>query len=298
MRRFVFGGMVLGLVGLLSVGLHRTQVSVDHLRREASRSHGYVFMPSADVVQVVCMGFDQLVASGLWVRAVLMFVELVETGRVEDVLWFKTMLGTISTLDVRWRTPYFYGGSMLRVMGDVDASDEQYQAGMDALPLDPYFPFSLGMNAYLYRKDYKAAIAYLEGAAALPTAPKWYRTAAAGFLKRSGQHRAAVRYLDEQLELASSEREREILLNKRNVFLHEAIGAQLEEKRAAYESKTSRKLTDLRQFGDLPPDPFGGEWIVSTDGHIRSSVYDKVIVAREKLDERGMLTQAWQGPRP
>jgi tetratricopeptide (TPR) repeat protein len=271
---------------------------VDQPRREASRNLGYVFLPSADAVQVACMGFDQLAASALWVRAVLMFVELVDAGRVEDVLWFKTMLGTISILDVRWRTPYFYGGSMLRLMGDVDASDEEYQAGMDALPLDPYFPFSLGMNAYIYRKDYKTAIAYLEHAASLPTAPKWYRTAAAGFLKRSGEHRAALRYLDEQLEFASSEREREILLNKRNVFLHEAIGADLEEKRAAYESKTSRTLTDLRQFEELPADPFGGEWIVSIDGHIRSSVYDKVIAARNKFDERGMLTQAWQGPRP
>jgi hypothetical protein len=296
MRRIGFYVFGLALYLLCAVGLHRAQKRVDAERRMAHADLGYVFLPDPQIVSVFAMGFDQTLASMLWVRSVLTYVDLVEMGRPEDVLWFKTMLETVNALDVQWRTPYFYGGGMLRLMGDIEASDAEFQAGMDALPQDPYFPFALGMNAYLYRNDHRTAAKYLERAAALPLAPRWYRTAAAGFLDRSGQRRAALRYLKGQIELATTDRERFILSGKYRVLLHHTLVDDLETRRTTAEARTGIPLTRVDALGALPPDPFGGTWIVAVDGHIRSDVYDRVVSNRHKLDERGMLTRTWLGP--
>ncbi len=296
MRRVGLKLLICGLCALLAWSANQAQIKTDAIRHGSRVEHGRVFMPNPEVIRVTSLGFDQLVASAMWVRAVLMFVELVEAGRKEDMRWFQVMVKTINTLDVRWRTPYFYGGGMLRIIGDITASDLTFKAAMDALPTDPYFPFALGMNAHLYHKDAEATVRYLKRAASLPNAPRWYRTAAAGFLDRNGQRRVALRYLKEQYEMATTDYERDILLNKRKVLMHEALVEDLESRRVSFETRTEKKLSRMDQLGALPPDPFGGHWSLAADGRIRSDVYDVLIAERQKLDERGMLTRTWLGP--
>jgi len=182
---------------------------------------------------------------------------------------------------------------MLRVLKDIKGSDRIFQAGRTALPDDHYFPFSLAMNAYLYRGDHEAAVAYLTEAADKPKAPRWYRTAVGAFIHKSGQRRTAIRYLKEQIEQATSEKERVFLVNKYRTLIHEELASNLEDRRKAWEAENGRPLRNLSDLGQLPPEPYESEWIIALDGAIRSKYMDSVVAEREKLNERSMLTRRW-----
>ncbi len=286
--------LILGALALVcSVGMHNAHRFVDQVRRNAAIDVKYTVLPAPEVLRVASLGYHTTVADLVWIQAVLQFVDVVESGGERGLRWLRAMIDIVMDLDPHWRTTYFYGGSMLRVLDDIDGSDRVFQAGMTALPDDHHFPFSLAMNALLYRGDHKAASEFMLKASEVPSAPSWYRTAVGGFLHKSGQRRTAMRYLKEQLDHASTERERELLVNKYKTLLHEEIAASLEGKRKAWEETHGQPLTDLAAMGALPPDPYGAGWMISIDGAIRSQTVDDLVASRERLDERSMLTNRW-----
>ena len=180
-------GLCLFLMVLGGIGAHKAQRAVDPSRMADSDANRRIFVPSPKATKVASLGFDMIVADMLWVRAVLLFVDFLDADQEDGAIWTRTVLKTVAQLDPKWRTPFFYGGSMLRLLEDVDGSDEIFGDGMAAFPEDAYFPFSIAMNAYLVHKDMPKAVKFLKRAADLPNAPKWYRTAAAEFISREGQ---------------------------------------------------------------------------------------------------------------
>jgi hypothetical protein len=284
-RSLVF--LFVALLGL--TGAHRFQLNTDECRRTDGASHRQIFVPSPEATQVASMGFDLVVADLLWTRAVLLFVDFLDQENEHGSVWTRTVLQTVTRLDPLWRTPFFYGGSMLRLLNDLEGSDEVFTAGMEAFPEDAYFPFSMAMNAYLFRQDLEKATDYLTQAASLPNAPKWYRNAAAEFIHRGGQRKAAVKYLNEQIEAANSDKERALLINKRNDLLYAQIIEVVSSRQDKWEAHFGRTLVDVKVLEPLPPDPKGGTWIVGGDGRVRSSAVEPRIRTRDRNEERAIL---------
>ena len=270
-------------------GAHQMQRSVDKVRRADGPIAQRVFMPSPDAMKVASLGYGSVVADLFWVRSVLLFVDFLENENPEDAVWLHTVLKTVGILDPRWRTPFFYGGGMLRLLSDVDGSDDIYGDGMASFPEDAFFPFSLAMNAYLYRDDLDRTVSLLKRAAALPNAPKWYQSAAAGFINKKGERRAALKYVREQIEFANSDREKELLEEKYKSLLHDEIVGGLETNRQQWEASAKNPMRDLKSLGELPPDPLGGDWILAPDGKIRSSVRETEVAKRAKNAGRTIL---------
>ena len=279
--------MLLILIG--GLGAHQSQVMVDAKRMSANGINRRIFVPSPEATKVASMGFDMVVADMLWVRSVLLFVDFLGSQHDEGAVWTRTVLKTVAKLDPAWRTPFFYGGSMLRLLDDIEGSDAIFSDGMKSFPDDAYFPFSLAMNAYLVHKDMGKAGNYLKKAAGLPNAPKWYRTAAAEFISREGQRKAALIYLKQQIEEANSEKERVLLENKYKSLLYDQVVAVLESRQDKWEAHHGRSLARPQALAPLPPDPLGGEWFIAPDGRIRSSVKDPIVAARAKNEERAIL---------
>ncbi len=270
-------------------GAHWAQVRTDDTRWNRPDDLRQIFVPSPEATRVAAMGFDLVAADLLWTRSVLLFVDFLDKEQVHGAEWTRTVLETVTTLDPNWRTPFFYGGSMLRLLEDIDGSDVLFKRGEAAFPGDAYFPFSLAMNAYLHRGDLEAATEHLTKAAQLPSAPKWYRNAAAEFIHRGGQRKAAVKYLNDQIEAAGSERERFLLTQKRNDLVYEQLEEQLLERQEKWEAHHGRLLDDANRLAPLPPDPHGGVWMVGGDGRIRSSVVEPKVAMRARNEERSTL---------
>ncbi|MEL6343842.1 MAG: hypothetical protein AAFV53_11965 [Myxococcota bacterium] len=258
--------------------------------RNLSESDRRILVPSAEAIDVATLGYSSLFADLYWIRAVLVFSKLYSAKSAEDILWLDAMLDTVSTLDPKWRTVYFHGGSMLRVVGAYDESDQLFLAGHRNLPNDPYFPFSIGMNAYLYHKDYQKAAKYFQIAAKMPDAPAWYAAAAAGMMNEGGQRRTAIIYLRQQFETASSEEVRESLRYKLTLLLHEEFVEHIDQQRQAFIAEYGRDIGSLDELGELPPDPFEVGWIIAPDGKIRSAQEEERLWDRAQQAGRQMLT--------
>ena len=282
--------LILSLVPIVAGAFaHQFQVQTDEHRWAKEADLRPIFVPSPEAVKVGSMGFDMVVADLFWTRAVLLFVDFLEDESGDGAVWTRTVLKTVGVLDPRWRTPFFYGGSMLRLLDDVEGSDEIFRDGMKGFPEDAYFPFSLAMNAYLHHEDLDKAVEYLQKAASLPNAPRWYRNAAAEFISRRGQRKAALKYLQEQMENANSAQERALVESKYKSLLYEQVAEAIVSMQRKIEESTGNPLSSIDQLGELPPDPLGGEWFVADDGVVRSTVQDPIVATRAKLDERAIL---------
>ncbi|MBL8615136.1 MAG: hypothetical protein JNM72_05930 [Deltaproteobacteria bacterium] len=273
------GLLVALIVALGAAGAHRAQRAADAVRFGRDDPESWVH-PDGEALRVAALGQHVLVSDVVWVRALLYFAEALDHPSELKRDWQRASLDAVVTLDPRWRTPYFYGGSFLRLLGDIDASDALLERGMRFLPADPYFPFSVGMNAFLYRKDPERAARFVTLAAGLPGAPEWYRNAAAGILDRSGQRRVALRYLQEQVEAETRPAAREVLLRKQRQLLHDELADQLNR------ARDTQPGAPLDALGPLPPDPFGETWIIAPDGLIRSAAVERVERARAQGRER------------
>jgi hypothetical protein len=250
----------------------------DNERFATSIEDVYRFVPNGYTVRIVALGYHTMVADLTWVRAVLLFGEGTNGKDSPESKLLLGMLRTVSILDPHWRTPHFYGGGMLRVNGDIDGSDEIYARGMAGIPNDPYFPFSIAMNAYLYRKDVERAARFLDIAAKVPGAPTWYAAAAAGVLDKEGRTSAALQYLREQIQAATDEESKEPLVRKYQRVLHDYFSEELTRLVPIYEQHFQTPLAKpedlvklppdllpkpaLLKDGKLPPEPMGSQWIV------------------------------------
>ena len=279
------------LWGVLGLGLllaHRSHRVADEARFRHGASTDRV-APHAPSLRAASLGQPTLVADLMWVRTVLAFADIHDAPTPEGVEWVGAMVDTVCILDDEWRTAYFYGGSFMRVLGDIDHSDAIFEAGHKARPADPFFPFSLGMNAYLYRHDTKGALRWISTAADLPGAPSWYRSAVAGFIKEGGDRRAALHYLEEQLRSETRPRMREALDAKYKSLLHEELEDQVAAHRQKFRDTFGRDIQHVRELGTLPDDPLGGTWVLAPDGQVRSSVREAQLARGAVKDERGMI---------
>ena len=188
--------------------------------------------------------------------------------------WLGSMIESTTTLDPQWRTPYHYGGALLRVVGDIDGSTAIFEKCSAELPDDPWCPFSARMNWFLDKDDPERAAEWVHRAAERPEAQRWWKAAAASMRSRVGGRDAAVRYLDAEIERAASEGELHYLQMKRGRLIHEALVESWEGACRSYREATGENLgspEDPAQLGfELPPNHRGDAWVVGADGVVRS----------------------------
>ena len=290
----LLGLLFLGLSAAAGWGAHHFQLWVDQVRPEPGTAEARVFQPNAATTKVAVLDFDGLAADLMWVRTVLAFADIYDHQSAEGARWLNNMLDTVTVLDPPWRTAYFYGGSMLRTVGDIEGSDRIFERGAEHLPNDAFFPFSIAMNAYLYKKDLDRAVKFMHQAAELPNAPPWYRWASAAFLDRGGRRKAALRYLEEQIRTERDPTILEQLKARYAGVVHDELVDQFEAAREEYRKARGVDVTRPEELGTLPPDPLGGHWIISVDGTIRSDVREQALREKAERQERNLLLRTWR----
>ena len=273
-----------------AVVAHTVQSRGDEARRVTDEAWELRSMPRHSTVRLATFGQTVLAADLLWVRVVLRFAMMYESPSRSDAFWIRQMTRTVVALDPSWRTAYFYGGSMLRIVDDIEASDEIFKLARETEELsdDPFFPFALAINAWLHHEDPELASRYLSEAAELPGAPKWYRAAAVGIVDKDLGRRAGIELVRRQLEQEEDDKARDFLEDKLARLLHEEYSEQLTEALAPGDAVPAG--TEVVVEG-LPPDPLGGHWIVGADRTIKSNVAEQRAAHKALHDSRHMLTR-------
>jgi hypothetical protein len=137
--------------GLAGAGLaHWGQVRRDEVRWQSSGDERLGFLPPGETFQWLSMGFDIQIADWFWLKTVLLFGESdLDVGDPNLQDWLERSLNVSIHLDPEWRTLYSYGGLMLKVVEDIDASNRLLRRALERFPREHYFAFSLAANHFL-----------------------------------------------------------------------------------------------------------------------------------------------------
>jgi tetratricopeptide (TPR) repeat protein len=284
--------LALSLAGAAAVTV--AQPRADATRRVRTSDQVVAFAPDGAQARVVATGFEEPLADLFWVRAVLLFGDRYSTEAPEHWReWFRRTIEAVTTLDPTWRTPYFYGGTLLRVLGDIEGSDLIYTRAAENRPDDFFFPFSLAMNAYLYRDDTAAATVWMDRAAHLPGAPPWYAAAAAGMHTKSGNRKAAVAYLEDVLRTTDNPAIAEEVRGQIGRMMHDELVAGWADACRAHFDTTGAPLASpeaLASLGiPLPANPRGDAWVVGADGVVRSAASEEKRIDKARAAELSLL---------
>jgi tetratricopeptide (TPR) repeat protein len=254
-----------------------------------------LFAPSGEVLRVASLGYEDAMASLLWLRVVLTFGERWQEAPNQSWQeWMGKVILAISELDPGWRTLYTYGGLMLKVTENYELSTEIMELGAERLPSDHFLPFSIGMNYFLYLDDVDQAYTWINRASEKEGAPTWYRGAARAFVAQRAQRGVAIRFLEEELAATTDEELQESLNRHLSELQHEQwveelgkIHARLSEEGVVVLSPEDLVAPGAAPF--LPQDPLGGEWVLDVDGVVRSSVAAESEWDHARRYERGLL---------
>jgi tetratricopeptide (TPR) repeat protein len=292
MRTLAFS--LLALVGAAMVAV--AQPRADATRNQRAVDNALLFVPDGDMLKVAASGYEEPLADLFWVRTVIVFGERYGSAQgTRWVEWVRRMVLAVTTLDPRWRTAYQYGGAFARVSGDIEGSDEIFRRGSENLPDDPWFPFAYGMNAYIYKDDPETAADWIAKAAVRKDAPSWYGAAAAAMRQESGDRAAAIRYLEELREQATSEAQRRDTERQLRRLWHNELVSRWEEACRAFRAEHGRPLADVAEFerviGPLPANPREDAWIVGGDGVVRSEGADADRVRRLRRGEWRLVSR-------
>lgn len=283
---------------LCGAGLaHTAQRRVDPLRRASTAGQAMLFAPDGATLRVGALDYHVHLADLMWVRTALSFGERFGTSTQDEAWarWFAISARAVSELDPAWRTPYVYGGTMLRVMGLLDESTAMFEAGFRALPHDFSLPFSVGMNHYLYGQDPDTAARWLRVASEIEGAPEWYAVAALAFQERKYERQQAIHFLRDELSGTTDPNLRAALEQRLNGLMHDEMAEQLTRMAAELAQARGREVKDpaelvaARRLEALPPDPLGARWIVDVDSQIRSQTAADALTLKARRGERAML---------
>lgn len=143
------------------------------------------FLPSAEFLEKVSLGYKNLAADLVWFLTVQYYGEAKLLGK--DIPLFRHLIDTATRLDPQFSFAYSFGSLILsEELGDFDSAIELLKRGMVSRPEDWTLPFETGFLYYIHEGDYEAAASYFERSSRLPDAPDRAKRFAAYVHDRAG----------------------------------------------------------------------------------------------------------------
>ena len=291
MNRLFFSAVIALGIGVAAV----SQPRADLTRRERAIDTALVFAPDGKMLRAATLDQHEPVADLLWIRTVLVFGERWnEDPDPTWITWLRGSIQAVSELDPQWRTPYFWGGSLLRILDDIEGSDAVFLAGIKNLPDDYYFPFSYGMNLYLYHDDPTEAAVWIDRSSRLPNGVAKYAGLAAKLRSSGGDRSGAIDYLLERKAEATDETEIADIDLQLSHLYHDRLVDQLLPTCRAYRAEKGTAPASPADFFawahmEMPDNPRGDAWIIGQDGCVRSAAAEGVRLRRLQAAERPFL---------
>jgi hypothetical protein len=206
--RFAAAGVLLALLGAQALA----QRSFERAWPDRGVEQ-LLYLPSGRHLKTLTLGFSNLAADALWIKAIAYFGGHALTDR--EYPWLFHILDMVTTLDPPFRYPYVFGGIVLSV--EAESSDKSIallSKGMLQYPGDWRFPFYIGFNCFYHQQNPEKAAAYMRYAASLPGRPQYLPRLAASLMAESGRLQAALFYLETMAAGSRDENERAMIAEK------------------------------------------------------------------------------------
>jgi hypothetical protein len=222
-------------------------------------------------------GFRNLFADLSWLGAVQVAGARKLTPSDYDRL--ALMIQTVIQFDPKFKVPYLLGGVIL---GDsrphVQEALKILTLGAANHPGDWRFPFYTGYLYYFSLGDPVEGGKALESAAKIEGSPRYLPLLAARMFSEGRKPETALRFLNEMMKQENDPARLEVLKRRIHEVIAERDMQMLESAVETYHKKTGRfprELSDLVREGmidQIPKEPFGGRYLLSPDGKIRSTL--------------------------
>ncbi len=262
------------------LAIHQTQQRAMASRIYANMGEKLLYLPSGKFIKQASLGMDAAIASLLWVRAVIYFGTHYTTDK--DYRWLAHTLDVTTTLDPGFRRAYRIGGMLLSLEANhVDDSIKLLEKGIENNPDDWTLYAAQGFNYFYFKEDKEKAAEYFTRAARIPGTPNHIQRLAARMYAQTGKLDMAMSYLESLAEETQDKTVREALVNRYKELLIEKHKQWLETVIQDYQEQfgerpqTLEALVSAGLIHQLPPEPFGGKYIIHPDtGQLQSTKED------------------------
>jgi hypothetical protein len=216
-----------------------------------------MYFPSGRFMSAVTVGYDNLAADLVWLRAIQYYGEQRLTDLKFDYLGH--IFDILTTLDKRFVNAYTFGSLLL-----ADDANEPERAldlldkGMRNNPHDWRIPFTKGFIYYVFLRDFCKAGSYFRMSSALEDAPDMAARFASFAFQKGGDRITAVNLWIELYERSNNDLERLTAIR----YIKELLAEMLDEKVEEFSEKFGRYPRDLTELKDaglvrripVPPD--------------------------------------------
>ncbi len=229
--------------------------SVKQARDEFPRDQDVLYLPPAQHLGPMSLGYREALADLIWIRAVIFAGDRVGATNYS---WIMEYLEAIYSLSPQFRRPYAWGGVAFIYSGEqvdramVDRALALYRRGLAHFPEDHELLFAAGM---LLTRDVQTVPGYSdeekgaamdEGAAMIRKAaafgaPPLVRELAATLVSEGGADQLAIQFLEQQLLQTDDENHRRLLRQKLEAALGEAGTESIDRLRAEFEAERKAK---------------------------------------------------------
>jgi hypothetical protein len=230
-----------------------------------SRPYDVAHVPSGRVARIAALGHRTLLSDLYWLSTVQYAGEPRGDARGWEKLY--PLVDLVTDLDPRHGYAYQTAGIVLSAVGRLDESNRILTKGMTAGPGWWSYPFYISFNYWFYLGDYAKGAEYARIAAATPGASLNISQLATALSSKSGSPELAIAVLLELRKTARDEATAKRLDEQLALATVERDAQALERAVAAFEQERKAKLRSLDELvaagaiPALPPDPFGGRYV-------------------------------------
>jgi tetratricopeptide (TPR) repeat protein len=236
-----------------------------------------VYLPKAEYLRPMSLGYANVLADVLWFRAISYFGGHYRSDRTYP--WLAHMCDLVTDLDPRAEHVYRFAGVILPwEAGAADEGIRMLEKGTQTFPDSWLLHYWLGFNYYFFKSDFAKAAFHMHRAATLPGAHPNAARLAALLYKKEYDPDTALAFLGEMERNADSGQMREIV---RRHMLEARLADDLERLADAVEAYRARhgrippsidSLVEAQLLLEIPVEPFGGRYVIDPQtGAVSSS---------------------------
>src|SRR3990170_2313991 len=251
------------IVTALAFSIYIVQHQIAGYKGIENKIEEFVSLPKGEYLKPAVMGFEQIVADIIWLRAIQVIGE--DTVTPNGYEWIYHALDVVTTLDPKFAYAYQLGVVTLSVLGKApEKSNTLLIKGMRENPEVWQITFYIGFNNFFYLNDYGRAAEYMAKASELPGHPAYLPKLAARLYVQAGNPDVALDFLmqmhketgDEKVRATLEERIKEVIVERDARFLEDAI-KRYKDVYKAYPERLI-ELVERDVITEVPPEPFEG----------------------------------------
>lgn len=224
----------------------------------------------------LAFGFRNLLADVAWLQAVQVGGSRKMTRGDYDR--YSDLLGAVTRFDPRFMVPYLAGGLILgESLPHAERAVELLGEGEKRFPFEWRFPFYAGYIHYFVIGEPSSGGEAIMRASRVPGSPAYFPLLASRMLSEGYRPDTALVFLKEMLaqetdplRMAALEERIRLVVVERDLQVLEKAVEEYFSRFGAYPAS----ISDLSRTGLLarvPKEPYGGEYLLSPDGRVRSS---------------------------